>query len=346
LNIYVWKYTNEKGFQTVALIDYAISVIWIRRFQECGEFELYLPATEELFSLFLYGLTFLTKEDELKTAMKVESIQLTTDPEEGDRLIISGRSAECILSQRLVLTEPTYDNFAPDNVVISLVYGNAIWNGTPERVIPFLATGHLIGMEEMVQQSFYLENLLETIVNVCQSYHMGFSLEFSGTMFTMQPYLGTDRTGKVIFSGELDNLGKTEYLYDTTNYFNGAVETAQKEDRIFAGTVRTASGIDLYERHIQSENLDTDALTDDALIAELEKRATNNIYQSKVKQEFSGEIVNTEMYQFGKDYYLGDKVSIINGYGIEGTAVVTEITETEDASGYKLIPTFSDWKVI
>ena len=78
----------------------------------------------------------------------------------------------------------------------------------------------------------------------------------------------------------------------------------------------------------------------------LRQRAKQNRYQAKEKKDFSGEVVNTDMYQYGVDYNLGDTVKIVNGYGIEGTATVTEITETEDSSGYRLIPTFSDWKVI
>ena len=350
MNIYVWKYTKAQGFQTVTLIDYAISVIWIRRFQECGEFELYLPATAELFSLFWDGLTFLTKEDEIETAMKVESVQLTTDPEEGDRLIVSGRSAECILSQRIVTNRNIYDEIRADSVIFRLIYNNAIPHAQliESRGIPEMANGTIIdGFEETVSGSFYMENLLDSVWSICKTGHIGFRTIFTGSGFINQPYAGADRTQKVIFSSEFENLGNTEYLYDMTNYFNSVTETAKKEDWICEATVTDNSeGMLLIEHHVESENLDTSEMTADDLRTELNRRAKNNLYQSKVKQEFSGEIVNTEMYRYGIDYNLGDKVSIVNGYGIEGTATITEITEIEDASGYRLIPTFSDWKVI
>ena len=41
---------------------------------------------------------------------------------------------------------------------------------------------------------------------------------------------------------------------------------------------------------------------------------------------------------------LGDTVSVRNHYGITGTAVVTAVDEAEDETGYKLVPTLSDWK--
>ena len=39
---------------------------------------------------------------------------------------------------------------------------------------------------------------------------------------------------------------------------------------------------------------------------------------------------------------LGDRVSV----GIIGSATVTEITETEDAAGFRTIPTLGNWSVV
>lgn len=48
MDLYLWKHADNCLFQKIAVIDYAISVIWVRRFQEEGEFEIYLPASKEL----------------------------------------------------------------------------------------------------------------------------------------------------------------------------------------------------------------------------------------------------------------------------------------------------------
>ncbi|MBD5143003.1 MAG: hypothetical protein HDT22_05240, partial [Ruminococcus sp.] len=44
--LYVWKFDGEK-YQKTAIIDDATSVIWVRRFQNAGEFEIYIRATKE-----------------------------------------------------------------------------------------------------------------------------------------------------------------------------------------------------------------------------------------------------------------------------------------------------------
>ena len=75
------------------------------------------------------------------------------------------------------------------------------------------------------------------------------------------------------------------------------------------------------------------------------QQAKEELEQCKSTIEFSGEVLDTGLYKFGEDYGLGDTVSIINEFGISGTAIVTEITEVEDETGYKLTPTFSDWRL-
>ena len=44
--LYIWKYrwTGAHGeFTRIGVIDNACSVIWIRRYQTAGEFEVYVP---------------------------------------------------------------------------------------------------------------------------------------------------------------------------------------------------------------------------------------------------------------------------------------------------------------
>jgi hypothetical protein len=65
----------------------------------------------------------------------------------------------------------------------------------------------------------------------------------------------------------------------------------------------------------------------------------------KVTQTFNGEILNYNAYTYGVDYNLGDKVSIKNEYGVTGNATIMAITEVEDETGYRLVPTLSEWEI-
>ena len=115
--LYIWKYrwTGEHGeFTRIAVIDNACSVIWVRRFQTAGEFEVYVPASKKLLQTVRQNELFITRENDLANAMKVQKVELTTDPDEGDFLTVSGKSAACIIGQRVVRRLRNVNGIVPD----------------------------------------------------------------------------------------------------------------------------------------------------------------------------------------------------------------------------------------
>ena len=46
------------------------------------------------------------------------------------------------------------------------------------------------------------------------------------------------------------------------------------------------------------------------------------------------------MYKYKQDYDVGDIVTIKNEYGIIADVRITEVTESEDSTGFSVIPTF------
>ena len=56
--------------------------------------------------------------------------------------------------------------------------------------------------------------------------------------------------------------------------------------------------------------------------------------------------LNADVFPNNTGHYdLGDRVNIVNRYGITGSATVLEITETMDETGYRTIPTLGNWSV-
>jgi hypothetical protein len=367
MNVYVWRHVSECNFEKFAVIDYCISVIWVRRAREAGEFELYLPASRELLELFTADeFLLVTKEDDEETAMKVESAQLTVSPEEGNHLIVKGRSAECIIGQRIILYQTNFGTKTADSVIYSLIDQNAMHpiKSSPTlkemRKIPELSIGTwLLDDVPEITAQFDGENLLETTSDICVSSGLCFKVVFTGTGFSFQLYKGLDRTVSqtentpVIFSPDYDNIGTTDFLYDTSTYYNliqeGGEGEGSEKKHVTVIESNEIKGLYLREKYIQAENVSSN--TEDGQMSSteylqiLKRRAEDNLRKAAITKEFSGEVLNTDMYLFGVDYGLGDKVTVINEYGIQGTAIVTEVTEVEDAEGYRLIPTFSDWKV-
>ncbi|MDE7122035.1 MAG: siphovirus ReqiPepy6 Gp37-like family protein, partial [Oscillospiraceae bacterium] len=151
-----------------------------------------------------------------------------------------------------------------------------------------------------------------------------------------------------------ENIGNTSYVYDRSTYYNSATIAGEGigKDRVLYTLFQDrdhAKGLYLHEKWIDARNTtsntDEGELTPEQYQDLLYQQAQEELEQSKPIIEFSGEILDNGMYQFGIDYGLGDVVSVVNQYGISGTAIVTEITEVEDETGYKLTPTFSDWRL-
>ena len=351
--LYVWKLENNT-FTKIKVIDNATSVIWVKRFNAVGNFELYIKASTELLELFT-GDIFITR-DESNVGMYVEKVQLNTDSENGDYLVITGRSAECILSWRVVMrvvysSESTTAEYIIRNSIDKTLINDII----PNNNISWLTLGEDHEWQDYITRQYTGKNVLDIVQDLCVTYNYGFEFEWNGSGFTINLYKGTDRSYDqtdntyIVFSPEFENLGNTEYIQDTMNYANAAIIGGEGEgtERKFA--VVLPQGITGFNRrmiYIDARQSSSDDLTESQYTDMLIAQGKEELEQRKITTSFNGEILNYNNYTYGVDYNLGDKVSIINEYGIRGNATITEITEVEDDTGYKLIPTLSEWETV
>lgn len=351
--LYLWEYQNG-AFIRFAVIDNARSVIWIKRFNGIGEFEIYIRATDELLNLFTNDDVLITRDND-GGAMITETVKLTTDTENGDYLTISGRSAESIIGRRIIPKQANYSG-TTENVIRQMMTDNIINPVDPWRKMDFISLGTARGWTESIDKQVTGKNLLETISDLCVSENYGFELVFSNGTFTFELFKGVDRTFDqtanqyVIFSPTFENLGNTEYSRDTTTYYNSVFVAGQGEGSnryIVEADNEEKTGLFLREKWIDSRNTsrttDDGELTVEAYRDLLIQQGKEELELAKEKTTFGGEILNTNTYIYGVDYNLGDVVQIVNEYGITGTATITEIDEIEDENGYKIYPILSQW---
>lgn len=351
--LYVWKLENDT-FTKIKVIDNATSVIWVKRFNAVGNFELYIKASTELLELFT-GDLFITR-NESNVAMYVEKVQLNTDSENGDYLVITGRSAECILSWRVVM-RVVYSSASTtaEYIIRNSIDKTLISDIIPNNNISWLTLGEDHEWQDYITRQYTGKNVLDIVQDLCVTYNYGFEFEWNGSGFTINLYKGTDRSYDqtdntyIVFSPEFENLGNTEYIQDTMNYANAAIIGGEGEgtERKFA--VVLPQGITGFNRrmiYIDARQSSSDDLTESQYTDMLIAQGKEELEQRKITTSFNGEILNYNNYTYGVDYNLGDKVSIINEYGIRGNATITEITEVEDDTGYKLIPTLSEWETV
>lgn len=354
--LYFYRLLND-NFERVAVIDNATSVIWVKRFNAVGEFEIYVKASPELLAV-LNGDIFVIRDDS-NVGMYVEKVQLNTDDENGDYLTIKGRSAENILSWRIVwkaifsLETTTAEHIIRELIKQYLIiYSPVIIN---DNGISWLALGTDNQWDDKLTRQYTGKNLLDIVQELCVTYNYGFEFAWNGNGFTINLYKGTDRSYDqtentfVVFSPEFENLGNTEYIKDTSNYANCCWIGGEGE-----GNQRTFVEVfpedkkGFYRRYIyiDARNSSSDDLSSNQYRKMLKQEGIEALEQQKITTSFNGEILNYNNYTYGVDYNLGDKISIINEYGIRGNATITEITEVEDENGYRLVPTLSEWTLV
>lgn len=188
----------DKSFMAVGLADIYESVIWTERYNTPGDFEIYTIATPELVELFKED--YFVRCSESEYVMVIESVQLTTDVENGDKLIVRGRSLESILDRRIIIENMKFDSTEENPVkawtairdiltahVIQPKDVNRLFHIGP-AVLPFSAitfdSSNLSGIGEdkritdiTISASYYGCSVLEAIESICQSCSIGFKME-------------------------------------------------------------------------------------------------------------------------------------------------------------------------
>ena len=327
-------YLLDSSFRKIAVIDTWVSLIWIRRYQDVGEFELYIPSVQA--GIFEAG-QFIRRAD-TGSVMMVTDITYTTDEEAGDYCTITGKSLENVLSQRVIWDDTTAAGKA-EGVIYRLVERNAISSDAlSARRFGFLSLAIPKGLDGEGEYKYSGNNLLDAVIKLCQSSGLGFRIENN----VFEVYAGVDRSYQqsnnayVVFSAKLDNLSSSTYSIDTTTDRNVCRVYSEASDTPYGYVklvVGTDTGLARREVYYKGQSNAADAV--------LQEQAATILAQSQVTESFECEVIPT--YVYGVDYGLGDIVQYENEYGIKGRARVSEVIECRDETGYTCIPTLENF---
>jgi Siphovirus ReqiPepy6 Gp37-like protein len=372
-------YILNKSFETVAVIDQYTSLIWTKRYWDTGDFELYLPADDSLLQ-YLQIDYYITRKD-CDTTMMIERIEIKTDAESGNYFTISGRSAEKILSYRVVANASHGFGTSSAERMCYYLVAFEMTNKLPDtlkyadRTIDIIkdirqTSTHKNPDESVIWNSYYYENLSDAVYNLATQY--GFSVRFllrdDRTGFDIEFWSGKDRTtgqttnSPVVFSPGYYNLINSDYAYDITDEKTMAFIAGQGDgaNRVVLWTHMTVTddeehtnvprGLDRREMFVDARDLQQTS-SDGATMSwadyqhTLRYRGKEKLYETVATPLFSGEVDTTLQFVYRRDWDLGDIVSIENEYGISASARIVEVVECDDENGYKVTPTFSDWEV-
>lgn len=341
----------DTNFNPVAIVDTYESFIWTDRYYKYGDFELYTAVDSQIVDIM--QLDRYLKIDGSEHMMIIEKDLIESDPEEGNRITVSGRSLESILDRRIV-------------------WGQRILNGNLQSAIKTLITEAIISpsISDRKISNFIFENstdpavtnltiraqytgdnLYDVIQAICEDANLGFKVTLNDSnQFVFKLYAGTDRSYNqstvpfVIFSDQFDNLINSNFVKNRAPLKNVTLIGGEGEgsERRYT-TVGSASG--LSRREMFTDARDISSKTDDATLsaaeynAQLQQRGREKLTENVEIVYMDGE-VDTSMYQYGVDYFNGDIVQLRDAYGNENSARILEMITSEDKDKISVYPTF------
>ena len=336
-------------YKVIGIVDTASSIIWANRFRECGDFEIYVPASSEMLELLQIDNMVGRTDDDMVCI--IEKIRIETDEENGDYIIATGRDLRSVLDRRVVW-EQTILSGTLENGLRRLVTDAFISPTITARQYTNIALATAHGYTDSIRAQYTGKNLLEAIEELCAANNYGFKITLGGSKLMVDFYKANDRSANqtalpwVVFSEEFDNLTTSAYEHDKTAYKTVALiagegeGSARRKSTITTGT--DLEGLARREMYIDARDISSNEgeITDAEYTELLQERGLTELQEAAVVESMEGTVESRQQYLYKTDYNLGDTVTVRNKYGIQADARVLEVVETWDESGYICTPTF------
>lgn len=345
----------DETLYSVAIIDSYNSLIWTERFQTAGGFELSLPPTRSNFETLTLD-RYLALPDS-SYVMLIEEVELITDSESGDELIVRGRTADAAFDRRIVWSE-TILNTGLQHAFRRVLSENALHPVDPNRRLPlyeYSATTDTSITSLNVDTVLHGETVFSVLETFCHYGDIGYRVNLELGKLALRLFSGADRSFNqtanpyVVFSPEYENLTASNFLQTnktllTTVLVAGEGEGAARKTR----SVSTPNNVGMGRREAWieasdiSSNVETGALSDADYQTLLEQRGWEALGANTSTTLFDGQNGRNNTFKYGRDFFIGDIVQLVNGYGLGSASRVVEYIRSFSPEGVYEYPTFAN----
>ena len=348
----------DTNFIAVDIVDSFDSLIWADRYSKVGDFEIYTGVNLHMLAVLKKKYYLLLAGSD--HAMIIEGRGLTTNPEEGNHIVFSGRSLESILDRRIIWNQTILSGNFQDGIE-QLLNENAISPTIPERIIPnlrFVPSTDPAVTALTIDAQFTGDNLLNVIEKLCAEKNIGWKIILTeDNHFDFMLYSGVDRSYSqtanpyVIFSPKFDNILNSNYAESnkeekTISLVAGEGEGAARKTTTVEVESGGGSGLDRREMFTDardiSSNVDGGTLPEADYNAQLAQRGKEDLADNVAITSFEGQVDTTILYKYGTDFFMGDILQIANEYDMETKARVVEFIHSQDLNGEARYPTFAE----
>ena len=349
----------NRELNLIGIIDSFSSLIWNRKYNSLGEFQLNILFSEDINSLL--QLENIIYKDNGEAGFIV-SKEIKIDDDGTETIEIKGKFIIGYLERRIIW-DCEEINSDVVSAVSQLINNNCI-NCRKERKIHNLIIEENKEIEIPLLKQVSYDNLLQTLYSIAQSNELGLKVDFDifNKKLIFKIYKGTDRSinqsivAPIIFSREFENVLNQNYIESNSNYKNvalvgGAGEGIERR-LISIGEER---GLDRYEVFVDARDIsDTRQIETEEGVAQeiipteeynelLKTRGNEKLAEHYQIRTFESIINTNSNVEYKKDYDLGDIVTFFDKkWQISIDTRITEVCETYDNKGMIVDITFGN----
>lgn len=348
------------SFSILSCLDSFESLVWNERFNSPGDFELVVDASLDTLNDLQID-NYLEILDSDKT-MIIESFGADTDNESGNYIKFKGRTLESILDRRIVWNQTSFSGNV-QNGIKRLITENIINPSDSTRRIPnFIfedSTDSAITSLRIEETQFTGDNLLEVVEAICAVCSIGFKIIRRGIQFVFKLIAGKDRSTaqtvlpQVVFSPKNDNLYSAKRSVNKQNYKNVVLVAGEGEGAARKkASYGSVSGLDRRELFVDARDISSNEGMEDEIPASqytqmLIERGKSKLTDYIIEQEIESEADTTAgaMFEFQRDYFMGDIVEIESVLGERSLSRVVEMTRVYSGSETSTYPIFEQIQI-
>ena len=285
------------------IIDTYSSAIWASRYNDIGDCELVISASEENFKKIEECKYIARNDDDM--VCKIKKINLKTDEENGDELILTGIDITDILNQRIVVKQTNFNGLVED-YIRTLINDSIIKPTDADRRIKNFLLADKVGFSDAIREQVTYDYVGNKVKELCKQYGWGYRVTVHNNNFVFVLYMGRDISKYITFSHNYDNISTTDYSKDDSNIKNVALIAGEGEGVARrTTTIGKGVGIDRHELYVDARSVSSEIDYDELLInyPNGKEKVINNVIYYQVNginiavltKNDAGEITNVQL---------------------------------------------------
>lgn len=347
----------DENFDIIGPVPLFRTLIWVRRYQQLGCFELHV--SKDYFPLLNAG-RYLYRNDAAELGV-IDEVNYSQDENGVRQAYGKGNFAESLLASRVIETTMTLKGNV-EMAMRGLVERTAISPSDADRKIMHLRLGELSGISGSLDTQVTGDNLsdkLYEIGNVQEISHR-VRYDYLTNDLVFEVWQGKDRRDSqevnswAIFSNSFYNIRNVVYNRNNSSYRNfayvaGAGEGSEREivtvDLRQPGEERKELWVDA--RDLQQKDGESGQIPPDIYEEQLRQRGREKLAEYRKVETVNSGVDARANLVYKKDFDLGDYCTYINTeIGVTTDKRITEIMETYEGGKEQLAVTFGNDEIL